>query len=296
MAGLGNLLTAMVSPFTEDLSLDLARARQLARRLLAEGTDGLVVTGTTGESPTLTADEKTALWQAIVDEVGDEAPVLAGAGANDTQEALHLIKRAEQVGVHGLLLVTPYYNRPSQEGLYQHFRRLAEHTHLPVMLYNVPSRTSCNLLPETVVRLASDCPNVTSLKEASGILDQATEVLRAVPPSFQVFSGDDGLTLPMLAVGASGVVSVASHIVGPSMREMISAFGEGEVDTAAALHRRLHPLFRGLFAFPSPAPVKWALSWLGFGVGGVRLPLVGPSAAEATKLRALLLEQGLVIS
>lgn len=288
----GRLITAMVTPFREDLSVDYDRAAALARRLADAGSDALVVAGTTGESPTLSKDEKLRLFETVVDAVGGRIPVIAGTGGNNTAESVALTRQAEVTGVHGILAVVPYYNKPPQEGLYQHFAAIARATRLPVMLYNVPSRTATNLAPATVVRLARDFPNVVALKEC--VPDQTAEVLAGAPAGFAVYSGDDASTLPMLAQGAVGVVSVASHVAGPQIKEMIEAYIRGQVDQAAAWHRRLMPLFKGLFATTNPILVKAALELTGFPVGGLRLPLVPATEREKAALREVLAAVGIL--
>ncbi len=291
---LGTLLTAMVTPFDRDGKLDVQRAKELAVRLVDQGSDGLVVTGTTGESPTLTLDEKAQLWQAVVDAVGDRATVIAGSGTNSTAASVEATRRAEAAGVHGILLVAPYYNRPSPEGLFQHFRTIARATRLDVMLYNIPVRTGVEIPVEVTLRLAEQCPNIRAQKESHPSLDGIGRIARDAPRGFQMFSGDDSQTLPAMAVGAVGVVSVAAHVVGPQMREMVDAFRSGAVRRAQELHQRLLPVFKALFAFPSPAPVKWALRYVGFDCGGVRLPLVGPSAREEEALKDVLHQAGVI--
>lgn len=291
---MGRLMTAMVTPMAPDLSVDYRRAAELAKRLVAAQSDGLVVAGTTGESPTLTDEEKLRLFETVVDAVGDQVMVIAGTGSNDTHHSVELTRRAEALGVHGVMLVAPYYNRPSQEGLYRHFRAVAEATRLPVMLYNIPGRTGVNVSAATCLQLARDVPNIVAIKEASGDLDQVADVCRGRPKDFLVLSGDDKYTLPMLAVGADGVVSVASHLVGPDIAQMIAAFQAGNVRRATELHHRLLPLFRGLFFTTNPVPVKWALRYTGLDVGGVRPPLAPPAQAEEEQLRALLHSLGLI--
>jgi len=289
----GRLITAMVTPFTKDGAVDYAMARKLAKHLVQSGSDGLVVAGTTGESPTLTKEEKIELFRAVVDEVGGQAAVIAGTGSYNTQESILTTQAAEKVGVDGVLLVAPYYNKPSQEGLYQHFRAVAESTHLPVMLYNIPGRTSVNVTPATVERLAA-LDNVVAVKEAAGQMDQVSELMRAVPDGFAVYSGDDSLTLPMLALGAKGVVSVASHLVAGKMKDMINAFSTGNITLATKLHLELFPLFKGIFITTNPVPVKAALAMVGWKTGGVRLPLVEATKEERNTLKALLEKQGLI--
>lgn len=289
----GSLLTAMVTPFREDLSVDLEGAARLAEYLLANGTDTIVVAGTTGESPTLSRDEKVELFKVVVEVARGKGKVIAGTGSNNTAASVELTRLAEKAGVDGVMLVTPYYNKPPQEALYRHFRTVAESTSLPVMLYNVPGRTGVNLLPETVARLA-EVENITAIKEASGNLDQAAEILRLCGDAITLYSGDDSLTLPMLSLGAQGVVSVASHLVGREIKEMITAFRQGQVEKAAELHRRLFGLFKALFVISNPIPVKAALNMIGQQVGGVRPPLAEAGEKEKQVIRKALEELGLV--
>lgn len=281
------LLTAMVTPFNHNLEVDLERAAQLAVHLVDQGNQGLVVTGTTGESPTLTAAEKLSLYETVLAAVGDRAEVWAGTGNNDTRSTVELSRQAADVGVHGIMLVTPYYNKPTQEGLYRHFAAAAAAVDLPVMLYNVPGRTSVNLLPATVARLADDFANIERIKEAAGSLDQVTEILLQAP-RLHVFSGDDGFTLPMLAVGAVGVVSVAGHVAAPGIRAMIENYTSGNVVTAARLHRQLTPLFKALFVETNPGPVKTAVTLQGLDAGPVRPPLAESAPATVDLLRRAL--------
>ncbi|WP_368493088.1 4-hydroxy-tetrahydrodipicolinate synthase [Geobacillus thermodenitrificans] len=287
MAQFGNIVTAMVTPFDRKGNLDLAKTTELVNYLLDNGSDALVVAGTTGESPTLTAEEKVALFRHVVNVVNGRVPVIAGTGTNDTRASIELTKRAEETGVDAVMLVAPYYNKPNQEGLYQHFKAIAESTSLPVMLYNVPGRTSVNLAPETVIRLAA-IPNIVAVKEAGGNLDAMAEIIEQTPDDFLLYSGDDSLTLPVLAIGGAGVVSVASHIIGNEMQQMIRAFQAGDHQKAAALHRKWVPLMKGLFAAPSPVPVKTALQLRGLDVGPVRLPLVPLTEQERSELSRLL--------
>jgi len=283
----GNIITAMVTPFDRKGNLDLAKTTELVNYLLDNGTDALVVAGTTGESPTLTTEEKIALFRHVVSVVNGRAPVIAGTGTNDTRASIELTKKAEEAGVDAVMLVAPYYNKPNQEGLYQHFKAIAESTSLPVMLYNVPGRTSVSLAPETVIRL-SEVPNIVAVKEAGGNLDAMAEIIERTPDDFLLYSGDDSLTLPVLAIGGNGVVSVASHIIGNEMQEMIRSFLAGDHQKAAALHRKWLPLMKGLFAAPSPVPVKTALQLRGLDVGSVRLPLVPLAEQERKELSRLL--------
>lgn len=294
MTDLGRVITAMVTPFAPDLEVDYGRARELARRLVDDGSDGLVVCGTTGEAPTLTEAERLRLFETVVAEVGGQAAVIAGVGTNNTAATVAFARKAAGTGVAALLVVTPYYNRPPQEGLYRHFRAVAEAAPLPVVLYNVPARTGVNMLPETVVRLARDVPNIVALKDASGGVEAAGRVARAAPAGFRVLCGDDALTLPTLAVGASGVISVASHLVGGRLRRMIDDFERGDVAAARRVHLELLPLFSALFVTANPIPVKRALALAGFPVGGVRPPLEPAGAAEDAALTAAMGPLGLL--
>lgn len=289
----GRLLTAMVTPFKADLSVDYGGAAELARYLIESGSEGLVVSGTTGESPTLATDEKLKLFEVVLEAVGDRAIVIAGTGSNSTSESVSLTCRAEAIGVHGAMAVVPYYNKPPQEGLYQHFRAIAESTKLPLMLYNVPGRTSCNLAAATTLRLA-EIPNVVAVKEASGNLDQVAEIVKEAPDGFTVYSGDDSLTLPMMAIGSAGIISVAAHVAGRQMREMIDAFVSGRPGEAAAIHLRLMPVFKGLFATTNPILVKAALRLRGFEVGGLRPPLVEATEKESAALQEAIRQGGLI--
>lgn len=279
----GRLLTAMVTAFDDEGALDLNRQTKLIEHLIHTGTETIVVTGTTGESPTLTTDEKLRLYEHTLEVAAGRVKVIAGTGTNNTKDSIALTQQAERLGVDGIMLVTPYYNRPNQEGLYQHFKAIAESTSLPVMVYNVPGRTGCNLEAETVCRLA-EIDNITMIKEASGNLSQMTDILRNTPEHFVLYSGDDSLTLPVLAIGGHGVVSVASHVVGIQMREMIEAFFKGNLAEAAKKHQLLEPQFKALFKAPSPVPVKTVLNMMGIEVGPVRLPLVPLNEREKEQI------------
>ncbi|WP_455919173.1 4-hydroxy-tetrahydrodipicolinate synthase [Priestia megaterium] len=288
----GQVLTAMVTPFDQNGEIDFNATKTLVEHLITNGTDGLVVAGTTGESPTLTTEEKIELFKCVVEAAAGRVHVIAGTGSNNTQASMSLTKLAEETGVDGIMLVAPYYNKPSQEGLYQHFKTIAESTSLPVMLYNIPGRSIVNISVETVVHL-SEIPNVVSIKEASGNLDAMAEIISKTPSDFTLYSGDDGLTIPVLAIGGAGVISVASHIIGNDMQEMINAFKNGDVQKAAATHRNLLPIMRALFIAPSPSPVKAALNLNGIQVGGVRLPMVPLSNKEQSALEKVLQASGI---
>lgn len=287
MTSFGRLVTAMATPFTEAGQVDYAQAIRLAKGLVASGSDSLVVSGTTGEAPVLGNEEKMRLFSEIKAAVGNTGKVIAGTGNYNTAESIELTIRAEQVGVDGLLLTVPYYNKPPQEGLYQHFKAIAAATSLPCILYNVPSRTVLNMTAETVIRLSA-IDNIVGVKEASGNLEQVGEIISRAPRGFLVYSGNDQDTLPILAIGGHGVVSVASHLVGERIAEMIRLAVGGELEPAAAIHRELMPLVRALFLTTSPIPLKAALNSVGFAVGKPRLPLVELDAKQAEGLRGVL--------
>lgn len=293
MARFGRLMTAMVTPMYADLSVNYEQAAELARHLVANGSEGLIVCGTTGESPTVSAAEKIKLFETVVKAVGDQVAVIGGTGSYNTEESVVLTRKAEAVGVDGVLLVSPYYNRPPQEGLYRHFRAIAEATTLPCILYNVPSRTAVNIAAGTTVRLARDCPNIVGTKEC-GELTQIAEIIEGAPDEFLVWSGDDAVTLPMMSVGAYGIISVCSHVAGPQIQEMIQAFVEGDTAQAAAWHRRLLPLFKGMFAVTNPILTKAALNLTGVPVGPLRPPMVEATEQELGALRQVLAGVGLL--
>jgi len=290
---LGRVLTAMVTPFKKDLTIDFDQVKKLARHLVQSGSDGLVISGTTGESPTLTKEEKVELFRIVVEEVGGDAVVIAGTGSNDTASSIELTQLAEKVGVDGVLVVGPYYNKPSQEGMYQHFKTIAQSTNLPVIVYNVPGRTAANISPQTVVRL-SEIDNIVAIKEASGSLDQASELRRSLPDHFAIYSGDDSLTLPILSLGGRGVISVASHIIGQRIQEMVNAFTSGNVTMATKIHCSIYPVFKGMFITTNPVPVKTALNMLGWQVGAPRLPLVDASPDEKEMIKKMLSDANLL--
>ncbi|HEX75068.1 MAG TPA: 4-hydroxy-tetrahydrodipicolinate synthase [Dehalococcoidia bacterium] len=272
MKKFGHLLTAMVTPFNTDGKVDYLQAKKLAKALLDSGSDGLVVSGTTGECPTLSQEEKLQLFAEVKSAVGNQGTVIAGTGSYNTQEGLELTKEAEKTGVDGCLLVVPYYNRPTQEGLFQHFMTIAQASSLPCILYNVPSRTVANLAAETTIRL-SQIDNIVGVKEASANLDQIAKIIEGAREGFLVYSGNDSDTLPILALGGHGVISVASHLVGLQIKQMMEDFLSGKTKEAAALHHTLLPLMNALFVVSNPIPIKHALNCLGFPVGKPRLPL-----------------------
>ncbi|MBI2957630.1 MAG: 4-hydroxy-tetrahydrodipicolinate synthase [Chloroflexi bacterium] len=277
----------MVTPFDKKGAVDYARARKLALALLSSGSDGLVVSGTTGESPTLTHKEKLRLFSEVKAAVGTRGSVIAGTGSYCTEESIKLTREAEQAGADACLLVVPYYNKPTQEGLFAHFNAIAAATRLPCVLYNVPSRTITNLAPETVIKLAK-IDNIFALKEASGNLEQASKIIQGTPSSFLVYSGNDSDTLPLMALGAYGVVSVVSHLVGRQLKNMMESFASGDTRGAAAEHRRLLPLVNAMFLVSNPIPVKYALNRAGFAAGKPRLPLTEPDEQTAARIDAAL--------
>lgn len=287
MKNFGRVLTAMVTPFDDNLEVDYKKVADLASHLAEHGSDGIVVTGTTGESPTLTKEEKLKLWQVVKDTVGNKVTVIAGSGSNNTKDSIAMTKEAEKIGVDGVMLVGPYYNKPSQEGFYQHFKAIAESTGLPIIVYNVPGRTGTNILPETVVRL-SEFKNIVAVKEASGNLEQVSQIVRSVPEDFAVYSGDDSLTLPILAIGGTGIISVASHVVGDKIKAMVDAYFNGQMKKATELHLELFPVFKGMFITSNPVPVKSALGMIGLPVGGPRLPLVQANAKEIETIKNIM--------
>jgi 4-hydroxy-tetrahydrodipicolinate synthase len=295
MLQFGKVLTAMVTPFDNDLRVDLDRAAELAVYLAERGSDGIVVAGTTGEAPTLTTPEKIDLFRVVKQAVGDRAFVVAGTGNNDTLDSIEITAQVEGLGMDAVMLTGPYYNKPSQEGFYQHFKAISQSTDLPVILYNVPGRTSKNVEAATVLRLAHELDNVVALKEAGGDFDQISAICAGAPEGFIVYSGEDMLTLPMLSVGCYGVISVASHVAGPQIAAMIAAHDAGQVQEAARIHQSLLPIFKACFlGSGNPACVKRALETAGFATGGLRLPLVPASDADCAVIHEACAGLGLV--
>ncbi|HHQ0217061.1 TPA: 4-hydroxy-tetrahydrodipicolinate synthase [Listeria innocua] len=286
---LGKVITAMVTPIhPEKNKVCKKRIHHLVNHLIDNGSDGLVIAGTTGESPTLSHDEKMKLFRQVVETNAGRAKLIAGTGSNNTAETIAFTKEvAELGGIDAVLVVAPYYNKPNQDGLYAHFVSVAEASDLPVVIYNIPGRSVVNIEPETIIRLAK-LPNIIGVKESSGNLDNISKIIAETSDDFLVYSGDDSLTLPILAVGGDGVISVASHVVGNEMQEMMQAFESGDVKKAASIHRSLLPLMNGLFSVPNPAPTKYLLNQQGISVGPVRLPLVDLNAEQGTKLQAIL--------
>lgn len=284
--GFGRVITAMVTPFDENLQVNWDQIEPLVDYLIEEQhSDGLVICGTTGESPTLTEEEKLKLIELVVTFAKGRCKIIAGTGSNSTQHTIHFSQKVQHLGVDALLIVAPYYNRPSQEGLYQHFKAVAESVEVPIFLYNVPSRTGVNIDADTTIRL-SKIPNIIGTKDC-GNTDQLTQILTNAKKGFLVYSGDDSMTLPAVAVGCQGIVSVASHLVGKEMQDMISYYVQGDIRQAVKLQSKLLPIFKGLFQVPSPAPVKFALNDRDMKVGGVRLPLVNVTEEEGQYIRTL---------
>lgn len=281
MKTFGNILTAMITPMTSTGQVDFDGAVTLANYLLDNGSDGLVVCGTTGESPSISVEDKLELFRRIVKACGHKGNIIANTGSNNTEHSVDFTREASKTGVDGIMAVVPYYNKPNQKGLYMHFSEIAKATDLPVMIYNVPGRTGGSITPATIAKLAQDIPNIKAVKEASGNVAISAEIYSLVPEEFMIYSGDDGLTLPILSVGGVGVISVAAHVVGKEMQAMIQAFKAGRVDEAKAINKEILPLVKSMFITTNPIPVKYAVRQLGLPAGPFRLPMCDPSEEEA---------------
>ena len=282
MITFGNILTAMITPFTDDGHVNFQEALRLAGYLLDNGSDGLVVCGTTGESPNIDDRDKLELFTLIAKEYGHRATIIANTGSNSTKKSMALTKAASHTGVHAVMAVVPYYNKPNQEGCYLHFKAVADSTDLPVMLYNVPGRTGGRIEPQTVARLAKECSNITSIKEATGDIKITQQIRELLPNNdFMIYSGDDALTLDVIQNGGAGVISVAAHIVGKEMQEMIGLFRQGKIKEARAIELSLVPILKAMFITTNPIPVKYAMKQFGFNTGPLLLPLCDPSVEEA---------------
>jgi len=292
MKKFGRLLTAMVTPFNAKGQVDYAQAQKLAKALLASGSDGLVVSGTTGESPTLTTAEKLRLFDEVRAATGKRATIVAGTGNYNTQESIELTKKAEKTGVDACLLTVPYYNKPNQEGLYQHFKAIAGSTRLPCIIYNVPSRTITNLAAETAIKL-SKIDNIAGIKEASADFGQIARIIDGVDSDFMVYSGNDADTFPILGLGGYGVIGVITHLVGSQYKKMMDLFFAGKIEQSARLHRSFIPLINAMFMIGSPMPIKYALNYLGFRVGKPRLPLVVPDEKTRAVIEQTLKNYGI---
>ena len=282
MTTFGNIITAMITPFTDDGHVNFQEALRLAGHLLNNGSDGLIVCGTTGEGPNIEDRDKLELFTLIAKEYGHRATIIANTGSNSTKKSIALTKAASHTGVHAVMAVVPYYNKPNQEGCYLHFKAIADSTDLPVMLYNVPGRTGGHIEPKTVARLANECANITSIKEATGDIKTIQQLRELLPNNdFMIYSGDDALTLDVLQNGGVGVISVSSHIVGKEMQKMITLFKEGKVKEARAIELSIVPILKAMFITTNPIPVKYAMKQLGFSTGPLLLPLCDPSIEEA---------------
>ena len=291
----GRLLTAMVTPFNADGSINYEAGADFADWLLANGSDGLVVEGSTGEAATMDMDEKIKFMQTIVARVNGRAKIVAGAGTNCTASTIDLVKKMEACGVDGVLVVGPYYNKPTQEGYYQHFAAVAKATKLPIIVYNVPGRTGGNIAPETVARLAADFSNIVAIKEAAGNVAQTAELYRVLPEDFSIYSGDDGLILPFLSVGACGLISVLANVNGNILQQLMQAYSEGRVKDAADLNKVMVPLAKAMFIESNPIPIKAAVTKVtGIDAGDPRLPLTPISAAAEAKMDAALKAAGMI--
>lgn len=291
----GRLLTAMVTPMNQDGSINLEAMADFADWLIDNGSDGLVVCGTTGESPTISTEEKLELFRTVVKRVNKRVPVIAGTGSNNTLGTIELTKAAEATGVDGFLVVGPYYNKPPQEGFYQHFKSIADSTELPIIVYNVPGRTSSNIMPQTVARLAKDCKNIVAIKEAAGCVSQVAELYSVLPEDFSIYSGDDILILPFMSVGATGLISVVSNTGGQMLQEIMQAYEAGRVKDAMNLNAKMLPLAKAMFVTTNPIPVKEAVTMLTpINAGPVRLPLVPMSESEKEKVSAVFKEYDLI--
>ena len=290
----GRLITAMVTPFNDDRELDLDRAQALATRLIEGGNDSLIINGTTGESPTVFYPQKIELFRAVVEAVGDKAPVIANVGDNCTADTVDFAKDVAKLGVDGFMCVVPYYNKPPQEGMYQHFKAIADAVELPIILYNIPGRCVVNMEAETTLRLANDCENVIAVKEASGKMDQIATIAAAAPEGFSVYSGDDSATYDIMRLGGAGVISTTGNVAPERMKELVTKCAEGKWDEAWAAHEALLPLMNGLFETSNPILVKEALKLVGFPVGGVRLPLIDATAEQSARLASIMREVGVL--
>jgi 4-hydroxy-tetrahydrodipicolinate synthase len=290
----GRMLTAMVTPFSADLELDLPRAQELALKLIDEGSDALVVCGTTGESPTVFYPQKIALFKAVIEAVGGRAPIIANAGDNCTADSVDFAREVEKLGVDGIMAVVPYYSKPPQEGLYRHFRAIAESVDLPVVLYNIPGRSVINMTAQTTLRLAHDVENIVAVKEASGDFAQIAEIANNAPEGFEVLSGNDEDTLPLMALGGTGVISVISHVAGRRFKEMVEAQAAGDHTKALRIHLEMMPLMKTLFITSNPIMVKKGLELQGFPVGGLRLPLIDADEAQTAELARVMRHTGVL--
>ncbi len=290
----GRMIPAMVTPFDQDLELDLKQARALARRLVDGGADALIINGTTGESPTVFYPQKMQLFEAVVSEIDGQVPVIANVGDNCTADTVDFARDVQKLGVDGFMLVVPYYNKPPQEGLYQHFKTIADNVELPCILYNIPGRCVINMTAETTLRLAHDVDNIVAIKEASGDLDQVAQIINNAPEGFDVYSGDDALTYDLMKLGGAGVISTIGNVAPARMKEIVDLCAKGDFEAAAKANAALLPLMDELFITSNPIMVKEALNLLGFPVGGVRLPLVNATAEQSAQLAEVMRQVGVL--
>lgn len=299
MKNFGRVITAMITPFAEDGSVDYEAAAKLAKHLIAHGSEGLLIGATTGEGATMSEEEKLKLYDIIVKEVGAKAagpkvPVMANVGGIDTRASIAFGKKVQALGVDAILAIVPFYVKPTQEGMYQHFKAIASALDVPVILYNVPGRTNVSIQPSTIKRIVDACPNVVGVKDATGNWDQVTQEKMLLPDSFMIYSGDDAFTYPILTAGGTGVISVSSHIIGDDMLAMVDAWDMGDTKKAFELHKKTYPINKGLFFITSPIPVKTAVNLLGLPGGKFRLPMVDANAEEKAHITAMLKEYGLL--
>lgn len=284
----GEIITAMVTPFNDDLTIDYPALEKLINHLIETGTDAILVAGTTGETPTLSHEEEAEMFYFVKKIVNGRVKVIMGAGSNSTQTAISSSIKAKELGADAILSVVPYYNKPSQKGMYQHFSAIAKAVDLPIILYNIPGRTGVNMLPSTIAKLANEFKNIVAVKQSNADLDLISDIRSMCPEDFAIYSGDDSLTIPMMSLGAHGVISVASHIVGKDMKEMITAFKSGKNSEALNIHLKLYPIFKKLFMAPNPVPVKASLAKLGIIKDNVRNPLVTLDDEEKKELFSVL--------
>lgn len=299
MKTFGRVITAMITPFSDDGSVDYEGAAKLAKHLINHGSEGILVGGTTGEGAVMSEEEKLKLYDCVIRAVGQKAegkkvPVIGNAGGIDTAASIAFAQKVEALGADGVLAIVPFYVKPTQEGMYQHFKAIADSIHIPVILYNVPGRTNASIQPATIRRLVDVCPNIVGIKDAAGNWDQVTQERMLLPEDFMIYSGDDSFTFPIIAAGGTGVISVSSHIIGEDMLAMIDAYEKGDVKKAFALHMKTYPINKGLFFITSPIPVKTAVNLLGLPGGKFRLPMVEANESEKAHIVQMLKDYGLM--
>lgn len=294
MKNFGRVITALITPFKENGDVDYEAAAALCRHLIKHGSEGILVGGTTGEGAVMSVEEKLKLYKTVVDAVGKDVPVIGNVGGIDTKASIEFGLKVKETGVNAILAIVPFYVKPTQEGMYQHFKAIADAIDLPVILYNVPGRTNVSIQPATIKRLVDACPNIAGIKDATGSWDQVTQEKLLLPDDFLIYSGDDSYTYPILSAGGVGVISVSSHIIGDDMLAMVDAFEKGDVKKAFALHKKTYPINKGLFFITSPIPVKTAVNLLGLPGGKFRLPMVDANEAEKAHIVQMLKDYGLM--